>query len=75
MTNDLPRLVVFGEALTDTVGCGDACMGGWIASLLTRPDAPAADHLRFAAACASLTCARHGAYAPTPDKVDAKLRA
>ncbi len=65
----------FATVVADTVGCGDASMGGWMASLLTRPDAPAVDHLRFAAACASLTCARHGAYAPTPDEVDAKLRA
>ena len=59
----------FATQLADTVGCGDACMGGWMASRLARPDAPAATHLAFAAACASVVCSREGAYAPTLDEV------
>ncbi|MFX1675114.1 carbohydrate kinase [Paraburkholderia sp. A2WS-5] len=54
----------FATQVVDTVGCGDACFGGWLASLLTRPDAPLAAHLAFSAACAAATCARQGAYAP-----------
>jgi fructokinase len=63
----------FSAQLVDTVGCGDACAGGWMASLLTRPDAPLASHLQFSAACAAVTCAQQGAYAPTPDEVAARL--
>lgn len=55
----------FATEVADTVGCGDACMGGWMSSLLTTPEAPPAAHLAFAAACASVVCSREGAYAPT----------
>ncbi|KAA1003482.1 hypothetical protein FVF58_36120 [Paraburkholderia panacisoli] len=55
----------------DTVGCGDACVGAWMASMLSRPDAPPTSHLRFSAACAAVVCAQQGAYAPTMDEVTA----
>ncbi|SOE74451.1 fructokinase [Burkholderia sp. OK233] len=63
----------FAAQVVDTVGCGDACVGGWMASLLTRPDAPLASHLQFSAACAAVTCAQQGAYAPGSDEVTARL--
>lgn len=63
----------FAAEVVDTVGCGDACVGGWMASLLARPDAPLASHLQFSAACAAVTCAQQGAYAPRPDDVTALL--
>lgn len=56
-------------AVADTVGAGDATMGGWLTSLLTRPERTAAEHIRYAAACAAECCRHSGAYAPTPDKV------
>ncbi|RQR24487.1 carbohydrate kinase [Burkholderia sp. Bp9143] len=59
----------FPASVVDTVGCGDASIGSWMASLLMRPDAPAADHLRFAAACAAVVASHAGAYAPTVDEV------
>jgi fructokinase len=59
----------FATQVVDTVGCGDACVGGWMASLITRPDAPQASHLRLSAACAAVACAQQGAYAPTTDEV------
>ncbi len=59
----------FRVDVADTVGAGDACMGGWIASRLLRPEAPAEDHLAFAAATAAAACRRTGAYAPTRDEV------
>ncbi|MBN3832532.1 carbohydrate kinase [Burkholderia sp. Ac-20344] len=59
----------FPATVVDTVGCGDASIGAWMSSLLMRPDAPAADHLRFAAACAAVVASHAGAYAPTVDEV------
>jgi fructokinase len=50
--------------VADTVGAGDACMAGWLASeLLGMTDL--ADRLRFSSACASLSCRHAGAHAPT----------
>ncbi len=63
----------FKVTVADTVGCGDACVGSWMASLLMNPEASAADHLRFAAACASLVASRAGAYAPTAAEVQALI--
>jgi fructokinase len=50
--------------VADTVGAGDACMAGWLASeLLGMTDLT--DRLRFSSACASLSCRHAGAHAPT----------
>lgn len=59
----------FPTEVADTVGCGDASIGGWLASQLARPDASAAEHLRHAAACAAVACEHAGAYAPTAAEV------
>jgi fructokinase len=59
--------------VADTVGAGDASMGGWMASLLARPEAPPEAHLAFAAATAAVVCGHSGAYAPTRDEVEALL--
>jgi fructokinase len=37
-------------AVADTVGAGDASMGGWMASLLSAPQARLEEHVAFAAA-------------------------
>jgi fructokinase len=63
----------FAVQVIDTVGCGDACVGGWMASQLSCADAPPATHLRFAAACAAVACGHQGAYAPSADEVTALL--
>lgn len=60
--------------VVDTVGCGDASMGGWIASRLRQPDAPAQVHLQCAAADAALSAAKAGAYAATWDEVQALIK-
>ncbi|MGO0791327.1 carbohydrate kinase family protein [Herbaspirillum seropedicae] len=57
----------------DTVGCGDASMGGWIASQLRQPDAPAQVHLQCAAAGAAIAASKAGAYAATWDEVQALI--
>lgn len=53
----------------DTIGCGDAAMGGWIASILKQPNATIQTHLQYAAACAALTAAHAGAYAATWEEI------
>jgi fructokinase len=65
----------FPVRVADTVGCGDACVGSWMASLLLRPEAPAAAHLQFSAACAAVVASQAGAYAPTLDEVTAHIGA
>jgi fructokinase len=64
----------FPVEVADTVGAGDASMGGWIASVLTEPEAPLEAHVAFAAATAAVVCGRRGAYAPTRAEVEAVLR-
>ncbi|VVE78025.1 carbohydrate kinase family protein [Pandoraea sputorum] len=72
----LPNGTVLGQPafnveVADTVGAGDAAIGGWLASLSRMPDAPLAVHLRRAAAAAALACTRTGAHAPGWDDVQA----
>lgn len=57
----------------DTVGCGDAAMGAWMASLMLRPGLGRAAHLRLAAATAALTATHAGPYAPSFAEVAAWL--
>src|SRR3546814_11246498 len=54
----------FAVMVADTVGAGDACLGGFIASMLTAGEAGLETHLRFAAATAAVVCSRSGAHAP-----------
>jgi fructokinase len=65
------RQPAFRVSVADTVGAGDACMGGWVASRLLRPRASSAEHLAWAAATAAASCRRPGAYAPTRAEVEA----
>lgn len=58
----------------DTVGAGDASMAGWLASGLLGIEAPQ-QRLRFAAACASVSCSHAGAHAPSLAEVQALLGA
>jgi fructokinase len=60
----------FAVDVADTVGAGDSCIGGFIASLLSKPQADAVEHLRFAAATAATVCQHSGAYAPSVDEVE-----
>lgn len=59
----------------DSVGAGDACVGGLVAGLIERPEASLAEHLRLAAATAGAACCRTGAHAPSRQEVDALLAA
>src|SRR3546814_16452837 len=51
----------FAVMVADTVGAGDACLGGFNASMLTAGEAGLETHLRFAAATAAVVCSRNGA--------------
>ncbi|AJC21390.1 carbohydrate kinase family protein [Pandoraea pulmonicola] len=59
--------------VADTVGAGDAAIGGWLASLSREPHAAVVEHLRRAAAAAALACTRTGAHAPRWDEVQALI--
>lgn len=63
----------FAVDVADTVGAGDACIGGFLASLLQRPGADIEAHVGFAAATAAAACTRPGAHAPTPAEVESLL--
>jgi fructokinase len=63
----------FPVRVVDTVGCGDATMGGWLASLLLNPERSHADHIRYAAGCAAVCCGHAGAYAPSASEVNELL--
>ena len=52
-------------ALVDTVGAGDASIGGLVASLIRWPDRSPAAHLGFAVAAGSAACQSAGATPPT----------
>ena len=69
---DVERLPI-PVRVVDTVGAGDATLGGWIASWLEDPGASLARHLDFAAATAAAVCARPGAYAPSRAEVEEVL--
>jgi fructokinase len=69
--HEQPALAV---QVADTVGAGDACVGGWLASRLLSPQLDWAQHLRFSAATAALACAHAGAYAPTYAEVEQLLQ-
>ena len=66
---EVDRLVYPGSGV-DMVGARDACVGAWMASLLTRPGASPTDHVSWAAAAATVSCAHVGACAPTREEVD-----
>ncbi|MEK6349780.1 MAG: carbohydrate kinase [Burkholderia sp.] len=59
--------------VADTVGAGDASIGGLIVSLMTAPQRGWDAHLAFALAAGAAACRRTGAHAPTLDEVVALL--
>ncbi|CAH2806180.1 MAG: Fructokinase (EC [uncultured Paraburkholderia sp.] len=63
-----PRIEV-----VDTVGAGDASIGGLLFSLMTAPQRAWAEHLQFALAAGAAACRHSGAHAPSLDEVVALL--
>lgn len=50
--------------VVDTVGAGDASIGGLLFSLMTAPEREWSEHLRFALAAGAAACRHAGAHAP-----------
>lgn len=64
------EIPAFKVNVADTVGAGDACIGGFLASIMNAPDHSPEQHLRFAAATAAITCTKSGAHAPTRAEIE-----
>jgi fructokinase len=71
--NEVVEQAAFTVFVEDTVGCGDAAMGGWMSSVLLHPTADNAMHLQVSAATAALAATRSGPYPPSAEEVDALL--
>ena len=59
--------------VVDTVGAGDASIGGLLFSLMSTPQRTWRQHLAFALAAGAAACRRAGAHSPTLDEVVALL--
>ena len=59
--------------IVDTVGAGDASIGGLLCSLMNHPAADWTTHLRFAIAAGTAACLQPGASPPTLASVQALL--
>ncbi|QDQ27394.1 carbohydrate kinase [Chitinimonas arctica] len=60
-------------AVVDSVGAGDASMGGLLYSLMRRPEHPGESHLRFAVAAGAAACLAVGATPPSLTAIHALL--
>lgn len=63
-----------GIGVVDTVGAGDASVGGLLYSLMTQADAGWDLHLRFAVAAGTAACMQAGAAPPTLSSVTGLLQ-
>lgn len=59
--------------VADTVGAGDASIGGLLFSLMTAPQRTGQEHLAFALAAGAAACRHAGAHSPSLDEVVALL--
>ncbi|MDW5417534.1 carbohydrate kinase [Iodobacter sp. CM08] len=68
-----PDTIVISAAIevsvADTVGAGDASIGGLIYSMITWPEREAGEHLRFAIASGAAACMHHGASPPSLESI------
>jgi len=60
--------------VVDTVGAGDASIGGLLYSLMSAPDTGWDAHLRFSVAAGAAACLRAGATPPTRELVEQVLQ-
>jgi fructokinase len=61
-------------AVADTVGAGDASIGGLLFSLMTAPQRTWEEHLAFSLAAGAAACGHSGAHSPTLDEVVSLLQ-
>jgi fructokinase len=61
-------------AVADTVGAGDASIGGLLFSLMTAPQRKWEEHLAFSLAAGAAACRHSGAHSPTLDEVVSLLQ-
>ncbi|MEI5997180.1 carbohydrate kinase [Paraburkholderia bengalensis] len=61
-------------AVADTVGAGDASIGGLLFSLMTAPQRKWNEHLAFSLAAGAAACRHSGAHSPTLDEVVSLLQ-
>jgi fructokinase len=66
--------VAEGAGVADSVGAGDAAIGGLLFSLMREPQRDWPAHLAFALAAGAAACRVSGAYAPSLGEVDALAR-
>ncbi|MGH8780692.1 carbohydrate kinase family protein [Paraburkholderia sp.] len=59
--------------VVDTVGAGDASIGGLLFSLMTAPQRAWSEHLSFALAAGAAACRHAGAHSPSLDEIVALL--
>ncbi len=59
--------------VADTVGAGDASIGGLLFSLMSAPQRDWAQHLAFSLAAGAAACKRAGAHSPSLDEVVALI--
>jgi len=59
--------------IVDTVGAGDASIGGLLYSLMNHPDMPGSTHLRWAVAAGTAACLQSGAAPPALVAVEGVL--
>ncbi len=67
--NDVANASAIQIKIADSVGAGDASIGGLIYSLMTWPERSAQEHLRFAIASGAAACMHHGATPPSLETV------
>ncbi|HXZ10224.1 MAG TPA: carbohydrate kinase [Paraburkholderia sp.] len=60
-------------SVADTVGAGDASIGGLLFSLMSAPQRKWPEHLAFSLAAGAAACRHSGAHSPTLDEVVALL--
>jgi ribokinase len=68
------RIAAEPANVVDTTGAGDAFNGALAAALALRPDAPFAEHVRYAGRYATLSTERHGAALSMPRHAELDAR-
>ncbi|WP_373976427.1 carbohydrate kinase [Chitinibacter sp. SCUT-21] len=71
INDEMIDAVAISVPVADTVGAGDATIGGFAYSQLKHPERSNREHLNFAIASGAAACLEHGATPPTLEKISA----